>query len=472
MRWKALSLILAALIAAGGLFWLHQQRRDLGNRFKSYLKDTLRDSLGLDVSVEGFNARLGREVVLSGVVASVPVSGSGEPLVVFSADEIRMRYSLLDLLRENFAGYFDIVLKRPVFVTNTPFKPEAGVPQARSFELFSGLIHRIRRNARLVIHEGVIEWLNSKGIRAGVEGTMEYRTFNLVVSVDHLPVGMMDVSTRLRIVGELEEEPTTGAARLSGTAETQGSVINWKPMPEESHLRFDLNPETLAIHEARVLGGIDLKGTVALSHEARVHLVFSALAYPVGQIYDIFSFKDASPLGGTLDGELVLDGAPEQLQMRGNLTIHNEDSVAKGQFKNMQLVFEGVYPDVRISQSRVVMPDGSSMRFSDQTVRVEELLNQKTYERLIARTEQAKVIYGDWTLSRKDRGDTVLLEHGFGDLFKLKYEKTQGDPNQIDSTATEEEQLGMEYSLNDSDSLLMELNDEGQLFGLQKKTVF
>lgn len=466
-----LALVLIAVTAAGAYFYVKSRQEVLADRFRNYLTRRLSEMFDLQVTIGTVEGDPRGTVALKDVRVSVP-KADGTPLDVFTCGEVRFRYTLLDFFRENFTSWFDVILDRPVFYANVPFTAPAA-PEARSFELFSGFAQKVRSTARLIIKDGTIAWLGKEGTLSGIDGTIADRSFDMTVTLNHLKLGNFDTTTTLRVDGQLAGDDVSRPLRLTGSAATLGTVINWKPVPSESKLHFELNRNELRIWDSEVLGGIGIEGTVGHTSRSDIDLMLTAKGYPLKQMHEIMSFSGGTAVGGRLSGRLRVRGALAEPALAGEFAI--EDNLVEGaRFRAMQLFFEGIFPEVKISRSQMILSNGNPMQFaSDQEINIRELFNSSTYERLIARSEQRTVTWKNWTLYREGDKDTVLLEHP---LLPAAPAAPSGDGSLSEGEDADDE-TGEDAPVLDAlfggrESIKMELKDDEQMFTLQRKAQF
>lgn len=472
-----IALLSAALIASGA--FIHYKKDEFKSRFKSYLAQTLEDNYGLSVTLKGVQGDFFGNIILNDVVLSVPSESmavlppvwdhQGDSVVLFSADEVQFRYTFLDFFRENFTGWFDIMLTRPVFYANVPFHPSAS--EVKGAEVLATFMRRVGRNARLIIKDGSVKWLGKEGALSDIEGMIENKSFDFKVSLNHMRLNGWDMTSTFLFEGSVEPDPLGPLGKLKGSWTTEGTVINFKPMPKESKLHFEITGDRFFILDSVVFGGIHMQGWLGHTSRDDMEVTFSATRYPLRIVYDVLSSSDEPSLGGILDGELKLTGSLYHPQIDGQLLIQNEESQAE-RFKVMQLNFHGIYPEVRLSESRMFTRDGAVMRFSDSEVHVMELFNVSTYESLIAQRDQTTVAWGDWTLKREVEEDTVALRRGLSRELTVSYERSEAqDETKIDS-AQEDNEFQLEYLLGNKNSLQMEWGENESFFGLQRKSEF
>ncbi|MBP9732956.1 MAG: hypothetical protein KBD07_01120 [Candidatus Omnitrophica bacterium] len=459
--------LLAVLTAcAGGFFYIKAKQGVWTERFRQYLTARLSQAFDLKVDIGSITGDPRGTIALKDV--RVSVEDGDHPLMdIFTCGEVRFRYTLLDFFRQNYTSWFDVILDKPVFYANVPFSAQA--PKARSFELFSGFIQKIKATSRLIIRQGTIAWIGREGDVSAIDGTLANRSFDITVTLNHIKIGLFDTTTTLKMDGQLVKDGQSQlGARLTGSASTQGTVINWKPVPRESSVHFDLSQDRLKLWDTEFLGGIRIDGVIGHSSRRDVDVTLSAKDYPLQEMHDMLSFSGSQAVGGKLSGRLKVQGALTEPRMAGELFI--EGNTAPGaRFRSLQLFFEGIYPQMKISRSQMVLANGNPMQFaSDQEVSLQEMFSADTYERLIASSEQRTVTWKNWTLYREGDKDTVLLEHPLSPANDRSYAQEDA----ADTENAPDAPPSLETLLSGQDSLNMELKDDEQMFTLQKKALF
>jgi len=442
------------------------KKDELRRDYTAYLESRIQRSLGLRVHVRGFDGNLFGKIAFLGVVVRSDREPGDAPL--FKAEEISVHYRLWDLFAGSLNSAVRVEMDRPIFYADVPFLPDGGV-RSKSLEIFSKILLRLRDRTRIVIKNGTIAWTNREGMLSGISGSIENSRFDLRVRLDHMKIAYADVSTELVLRGQLEG--SGDGQSLVGDLRTQGTVVNWKPFEHESQIGFALTPEHFVVKKESEIGGFRVDGSIGIAEKEDIDLNLKAVDYSLTSIGGLFSMPARSKLIGVAVVDLKLTGSVSQPMVKGELLL--KDSEIGGRpFKNMQLFFTGVYPELQVSQSRVVLHDGTTMNFANQRINARDLFDDKTYTALVTRQDQDDVSWGDWKLTRKDRDDSVVVERDLGDALKIKYEKYGRDEAHIDPSRKKDE-VELEYLLSGSDSFMMQLNEDDEKFvGLQKKVSF
>ncbi len=463
------SLLLGISIFLTSFAVLSFRSAQLGPKFIDYVTSRFQDEFGLKLSVGSVEGDLFGTMAVKDIKAIV--SSSPDQEVLFEAAEIRFKYTLTDLFKRNFSSWFDIILKKPIFYVDVSFnKPNTPGSSYPRIDFISAVANQVRKNARLLIEGGQVIWTESPGMVSGIDGMFTNQSFELNLGMNHYQLGPFDVTTLLNLKGDLAKRKS-GNFYLKGSVTTQGTIVNWKPVPEESLFLYALSEDKLDVLKGSSLMGLNIEGLIGHSERQDVELEITATDYPISSMHDIFSFKGTKPLGGTADFKFNIQGSLKQPRVFGEMIILNEDENTDAPFKNMQMKFDGIFPEVQVSESRMFLYDGSVMRFSDQHIQLIDLFNQNTYKRMIKHTEQTNVQLGDWTLRRTENEDSVSLRKQINDRLSVSYDRNTSDETRRETMGNENE-VALEYQLGGAESVRMELKDDESFWGLQRKNSF
>ena len=261
---------------------------------------------------------------------------------------------------------------------------------------------------------------------------------------------------------------------MTGQITTEGTVINWRPLAEEAKLVFDISRRSFRVNTINFLGGIEITGQVDIANDYNVDLNLKAENYPLANLSPFFGFEKGAVSRGRLDMATHFHGSLWAPAVESRWRIY-EGWLGKKAFKAMDVTAEGVYPTVRITNSRILLDDGSSMRIADRTLEARELFKEKTYETLVAEAQQDTVVWGDWELSRqKDSSDRpeFMMQRSFGDKTNVHFTKFSTEDKPAESRDSKTMEAGFEYRLRDKDSLKFELRDNEEFVGVERKVKF
>ncbi len=243
---------------------------------------------------------------------------------------------------------------------------------------------------------------------------------------------------------------------------------------------FVFSREGLDITSSDVVG-VELSGRVDFTRDYEIDISAKTVNYPLSAVGDLFAFgRGGFSTPGVADAEVHLEGSPWAPNMEGRFRIR-DGGVGSRTFRALDLHLQGVYPTVRVTDSRILMEDGTSMRFADTTLELSDLLKNKALERLISEAQQDTVVWGDWELSRtesrNERSSDFLMQRSLGERARVHFKKFNDEedyPIRRDATGNEPRQMevGFEYRLRSKDSVKLEVRDGDELVVVERKMKF
>jgi hypothetical protein len=145
----------------------------------------------------------------------------------------------------------------------------------------------------------------------------------------------------------------------------------------------------------------------------------------------------------------------------------------------MDVNLEGVYPTLRLENSRMLMDDGTVMRFADTSIEARDLFQESTYQTLIADAQQDSVVWGDWEISRTPNDgeqSDFLMERAFGDNARVHFKRSNAEQEVPAATGQRREEnqmeVGFEYRLKSKDSVKFSLREGEEFVGVERKLKF
>lgn len=389
------------------------------------------------------------------------------------AERVELRYRFLDFLSKRFNSSLEVVVRHPVVSWNPRVslrKPD--FPFLRWFERWA----LSRRDKIRVRVENFVFLLHGDQI-AFSEVHLEYDRDRLLARVPlrHLSLGGADVSTELQVDAKYWTGGGLQADRLTGQIRTEGTIINWKPLPSESAIDFEFGSEGIRLSSVQLVGGLTASGQVDFRNDYELELRLEAERYPLSNLEAFFSSL-ADPASPTkIDLRAEFRGAILAPHVEASARIY-DGWIGRKAFKALDLHAEGVYPTVQLSGSKILLEDETTMRFADAVLEVRELFQGQTYRTLVSSAQQSVVVWGDWELSRpsdRDAPQELLMQRSLGDRAKLQVKKLYSD----ESLENQDEfgrqlQVGFEYQLLPKDSLKFEVRDDEEFVGVERKLKF
>ncbi|OIO38144.1 MAG: hypothetical protein AUJ71_03775 [Candidatus Omnitrophica bacterium CG1_02_49_16] len=472
-RLKVWLILKAAFIffLIGGSFFILKHRKDaLLRECTQLLEYSLSHGTDCRVRIGKVGGRLAGFVSFKDVTVEAPWLPEGEESV-FRASEIQFRYDWLDFFTKNPNAKIEVIVTKPVVY----WRPRVGLKK-QEFPLFSWVRDwAVSQKDRFVVR------LKSMTLILGyqkkefkdIDIDYENRTLRAEIPLTHVKIGASDLSSVVKLEGRFQAGRSAAEDLISGQITTEGTVVNWKPL-EEAKLEFDFSSDSFRVDTVTLLGGIDISGQVDPTDDYAIDFTLKAQNYALSNLGPFFGLEKSAASRSRIDTVTRLHGSLWAPAIESRWRIY-EGVFGKRSFKAMDVSVEGVYPTVRIADSRILLQDGSSMRIADKTLEVRELFQEKTYERLVSEAEQDTVVWGDWELSRQkgnnDRSEFVM-QRNLGENANVHFTKFSEGDKPLESRDSKKMEVGFEYRLRAKDSLKLELRDDEEFIGVERKMKF
>lgn len=462
---------LVLLLIIGAFLFLKHRKETFIRECTRHLEASLSHGTDYKVRIGRVSGHLAGFVSFRDVKVEEPWLPEGEE-TVFQAEEIRFNYNWLDFFSKNFISKMEMTVTKPVVF----WHPRVGLKKP-DFPFLTWIRDwAISQKNRLVIRIQSMTLImgdQKKAIR-NIDISFEDNVFHAEIPLSHIRLGASDLSSVIKFEGRFESGITMEQDALRGQITTEGTVINWKPLPYEAQFDFDFSREGFHMSSSSFLGGAEVSGRIDFLEDYNIDWNFKAQNYPLSNLDPFFGFgKDMGPQG-RMDVTARFRGSPWAPAVEGRCRI-TDGWVSKKAFKAMDVSVQGVYPTVRLSDSHILLQDGSSMRIADKTLEIVELFKGKTYESLVNEAQQDTVVWGDWELSRqKDDQDRpeFMMQRNFGDKANVHFTKFTSNDKPIESRQSSELEVGFEYRLRAKDSLKFEFRDDEEFVGVERKMKF
>ena len=464
-------LFLVAMLLVCAVFFLEARKDMLVGRLTRLLESTLSRGMDVEVKIGKISGHVLGYVNFKDVQVSEP-GLPAEQATIFKAKEIQFRYRFLDFLSKKYDSKVEVIVKKP----EVYWHPRVSI--AKPNFPFLGWMREwaLSQKKHLVVRiEDMSLTLGSqeKQLR-GVDVTYEDNSFSFEIPIAHVNIAESDVSTVLYAKGRFETGWDEELDSLTGQIETQGTVINWRPLPKESKFDFVFSNDHLSIHSSDLLGGIELTGEINFTKDYEADFKIKAANLPLSNFAPFMGLDPKFSPEGHMDLDVHFYGSPWAPNVVARARL-DKGWLNRKDFKAMEVNVAGVYPTVKIENSRILLEDGSVMHFADKTLEAKELFKSSTYETLAREAQQDNVVWGDWEFSRtkgvKDQGD-FSMERSLGGNTSVHLRKLNEERQIMEPTDNRDMEVGLEYKLQSKDSLKVELRGDEEMVGVERKLRF
>lgn len=390
---------------------------------------------------------------------------------LFSAKSVRFQYRFLDFLSKSFASQFSVVIQDP----EVYWSPPTGLNRRSRFPIFGwvrewALSQKEQISVRV---DNMTVHLPGGDKITGVAMMYQDSAFEIEVPVRHVELLGMDLSTTVKLEGRFEFMPLTQEEVITGRMATEGTVINWKPAVYESSAQFELSHDAGQI-TARLMNHLDLEGVVDFQAGNQIRLKLNGKDIPLSD----FDFLMGGAIGegaapGRVDIFIDIHGNPDTPNTE--IRFHMIDGWLKAKnFKAISVNLIGIYPTLMVTDSRILLEDGSVMRLANKPVELSTLFQSGVLESLISQAEQDTVVWGNWEFRRPAdirENPEFLMERSLGEKAKLQFRRFNVEEEVVEPDA-EKMEVGFEFRLRSKDSVKLGLREEERFVGVERKLQF
>ena len=467
-------LILACLLLGSVFLFADSRKESLTRHGLQLLESSLSRGTDLRVRIGAIKSNFFGFLSFENVVVDEPWMPPDEA-VVFKADKIEFRYRFLDFVSKSFNSKIEVIVKKPQVYC----KPRLGVRKPRFIFLSWMRDWAISQKNRFRINVDDLSLFlgYEKRKMAGINIFYENNSFELEIPLSHIPIWTSDVSSVIKITGRLDTTAYPHVNQLIGRIITEGTVVNWNPVDQESQFDYVLSDETFEMSSSSFLGGVRVAGRVDFTKDSSIDFSINANNYSLSHLKPFLKSQTQANPAGRMDLDIHFRDNLWAPTVEARARIY-DGWIRKRNFKAMDVNVSGIYPTVRLVGSRILLEDGSSMRFAEENLEARDLFKEKTYETLISESEQDSVVWGDWEFSRprdlKDQPEFVM-QRSLGDETRLHFRKFSEEGPELDASNSQRNQqmeVGFEYRLKSKDSLKLELRLDEEFVGVERKVKF
>jgi hypothetical protein len=459
--------VLAIVLSAA--VWVVKQKKDvLVREGADFLQRFISRETQMDVKIGGISGKLSGHIRFRDVRLEDPRLPAGLRLV-FRADEVEVRFRPLDFLTKKYDSKLHLSVRGAELYVRPHIKLRRErfnfVAWARRWVVTQ------RRHLDIELSGLKVVYGAEERTFSGIHFSFEDDEFRLRLPLSHMDVMGMDLSTQLDLRGHFDTGALKTPDAMAGTISTEGTVVNWTPLPWEASFDFLLTPDEFRFHSADLFGGIQVDGGVDLAHDGDVELAVDAEQYPLKNV-EPFQ-RTARKLEGKIDLRAKAAGDWRAPDFDADVRI-TDGRIGNYKFKAMVMHLAGVYPTLQMSESQVLLEDNSAMRFAPMQVEFLDLFTGSLYRRLIESADQNSVVVGDWEFKRPASERTEFrMQRQLGEHAGMYIRKfNEPSEEKLDEPDTHATQVGFEFRLEDEDVLKFEANEEESFVGVERKLSF
>ncbi len=244
-------------------------------------------------------------------------------------------------------------------------------------------------------------------------------------------------------------------------------VINKNPFWNlDAKGSFTNDRKVFVLKEANWGNGFKLKSKVGLESPYTTNLQLAMENVQLEEVAGLFENSNIN-LKGVLSGELSVEGPIEKAKVKGRLFV-KDGVLGPMEFNSLFATLGGKLPVVKIKDARAIKDGGQiiiggEMDFSKKTA-------GEIFGKVIMETDNKVAVWEGWQIEKKDNNNVVEASR---ERITLRTLMEEQDINKdIKSGMSTQKEVELKYKIDDDYSIKMEVEEEKDFIGVERKVSF
>ena len=252
--------------------------------------------------------------------------------------------------------------------------------------------------------------------------------YHFAIDMNQLLTPLFEISTLIKGKFQVQKAKKDGILSFRGKIWSQYILIN-DQSGREFFGEFHFKKDRLYIRSLH-FRGVFCRGTIQIMPPYHTELVFKVSSMALKDFLLFFASQKKYRAQGNVDGEILVSGNTDQLQLKGSLSAY-KGYINKLQFSNIFVNLTGQWPRVQLSNSTITKEDGLIFNILGQI----DLNDRKNYVKQIKALTLTPLINNDlnkseWTLKR------ITSKEHFG-ITEFKYLRQKGNEKNFQEDSSE-----------------------------------
>jgi len=296
-------------------------------------------------------------------------------------------------------------------------------------------------------------------------GFSSWPKFSLYTGLKHWHAGSMDITTDISVEAELKEK--SGVPVITGTLNTEKSIINYKPCRELS-LHFTVRKKAVEILGFKWGKSFRLVGKLEFDPPHNIELIALLDGTKLEELLSFGPSGAENLLAGTVKGRLEIEGPLNNPVSRGQITSR-DGRIGDVYFENAVIHLLGKGPLITIGDSRIYRETGYLLLNGEIDLR--KFGKRNLFENIVIKTDDQSIVWEGWDITKESAGDEVNLKKKISEDWEVGFTA----PLESDDTSwekDEESEVELRYKIRDNESLKMQIKEEEEFLGVEHKIKF
>jgi len=258
--------------------------------------------------------------------------------------------------------------------------------------------------------------------------------FALSVKIEHFKTKIFEISTLLKISLRADQD-NKKQNFLKGTFESQYSLIDRKPARELSG-SFEIRNNRIYLYSVS-WGDMAWEGYIGLSAPLETDLILKFNDISGNDFFMLAGCSEDLKMPSLVSGHVHLASLSNKLFLKGGFVSYT-GMIGDSKYDSLEINFEGLYPKLRVSDSKIIETDGLSFNLEGEY----DLTKKCEPEAALSGLQASPLIddtalHTEWTIKEKKQSETSSI--GLKYLLKKETDK--------DLSVQDSGMLGVEHTI-------------------------
>jgi len=229
---------------------------------------------------------------------------------------------------------------------------------------------------------------------------------------------------------------------------------------------FSPEEKKIYLNEVMLGDAFSIKGAIGIGRHYPLNIKLNIDKLDIGEFATMLGDLTGNFMG-IAEGDIVLSGPAPSAEVDGRLYI-GKGKMGEMEFKSVFATLDGKLPQIKIVDSRVIK-DGGNLKISGD-IDFTRFSNDKAFEDVIFETDNKVAVWEDWQISKGAEENVVQpKKDSFTLSTTISEDITEED---LYSDKSPDAEVKFQYSLDLTDNVQLEVDEENDFFGLEHKVEF
>lgn len=292
--------------------------------------------------------------------------------------------------------------------------------------------------------------------------------FDIQLKINHFKPYGLDIVCDASIKTSPLSVLSSGGESLKGQFEIKNLIINYKPFLDTKG-SFTLSDNELEITEFNAGDMLIMRGRAALRPPHTLDLTLTM--NNVNLSWLVTSLGGAEPkdiLTGTMNAKINIAGPAQKSRLTVRLDM-KKGTIGTLDFDSLSVNMKGDLPFLKIEDSRITRQSGSFSLAGEMDLR--KIGKGSLFDGIKLASDERAINWDGWESVERPGVEEIRMKKKLGEDFNIDIKKFVND-QRIDESIRDNDEIGIEYKLNQNKTLKMVVGQEKDFVGFEHKDKF